>query len=324
MFWSVFDSKFYILVILCIGYQNYSTRNFDSDLYDCHCYYYIVRLLLGGVPVSIRDGFKLNESTLHWACNFSNIEVAKLLLVSGVEVNNVNLEGQTSLHLACESNNIEMIQLLLSEGADTKMKDIRGKIPKDVITKQSNEIIKLLDFPTSEPSLLLRTAYLSKLLVKEKDVQAIFNDTKAMMNGNHDIVDEDGDSNINDGNRNSNLTTSDSLNGRNEKEEDKDIEQENYEDEEKEEDEEGEKDPLLVIWPPVQRQSRSKILPLILSSTTPVLIHIACDDPNAFPILKRSGLLDVLDRFNLTAQVKLASAVSTRDISGKEFQSFLL
>ena len=83
--------------------------------------------------MSIRDGFKLNDSTLHWASSLNSIGVARLLLTSGIDVDIRNLEGQTPLHIACNGINTQMIQLLLSEGASLKATDINGKTPRDLI-----------------------------------------------------------------------------------------------------------------------------------------------------------------------------------------------
>lgn len=46
----------------------------------------ITKLLIGGVPVDIRDGSKTDDGTLHWAVSFGSTQVAKLLLSYGFQV----------------------------------------------------------------------------------------------------------------------------------------------------------------------------------------------------------------------------------------------
>jgi hypothetical protein len=63
------------------------------------------------------------------------------------------------------------------------------------------------------------------------------------------------------------------------------------------------KSPLLVLWPPAQRQVRSGLEPFVMHSAESLLICVASESVDVFPLLSWSGLVDALDRFNLVAQV---------------------
>lgn len=73
------------------------------------------------------------------------------------------------------------------------------------------------------------------------------------------------------------------------------------------EDEASDSEPLLVFWPPTQRQKRRSLPPLVLDSANVVLICVASAEIDIFPLLTWSGLMDTIDRFGLKAQVKRSS-----------------
>ena len=280
-----------------------------------------LRLLRGGVPVTIRDGFKQDESTLHWACSFSDIEVAKLLLLSGIPVDITNKDGQTSLHLACKAQKIEMIKLLLSEGASTKSVDNSGKMPKDLVLQTNDEIESLLNNPP-EPTHALKNIYLKSQLASctHKDasesaaaalaaaasvvVLAAENDTditapaaaertpstshqvlETSRNGNHLAKNGSSSShNYNDRDAHGSAGKAKIIS-----------------DDRKE-------SPLLVLWPPARRQARKGQETLDLNSRDAIQIHLASDTIDILPILGRSGLLDLLTQFNFRTNVKRSAS----------------
>ena len=268
----------------------------------------ICRLLRGGVPVAIRDGFKLNESTLHWACSFDNIEVAKLLLSSGSSVDIKNSEEQTALHLACKTFNIDMIKLLLSEGASISARDSAGKVPIELLPQHNDEVEKLLTNPP-EPSFALRDAFQKSSLCSEES-----NGMKKTENGLNMLTHATPENVLQNQNHTAipnSSTSAHSSKARNMNglyEERSVLDDLRVESKERGSDNEIEKSvkesPLLVFWPPVKRQTRSNTEPLVLSSLQTVLIHVACDSTDMYPILIRSGLVDVLERFNLKTSVK--------------------
>ena len=73
----------------------------------------------------------------------------------------------------------------------------------------------------------------------------------------------------------------------------------------------ADKDPLLVLWPPAQRQVRRGLVPFVMHSAESLLICVASETMDVFPLLSWSGLMDALDRFNLVPQVKRATIASS-------------
>lgn len=53
--------------------------------------------------------------------------------------------GITALHKATQQNKPNVISLLIKAGADPKIKDMYGKLPKDVIPGNNKELEKLLN-----------------------------------------------------------------------------------------------------------------------------------------------------------------------------------
>ena len=275
------------------------------------------------MPVTIRDGFELNDTALHWASSFNSIEVARLLLASGIDVDAVNSEEQTPLHIACKGMHVPIIQLLLSEGASLKSLDILGRSPKDLVPSQSDEIEKLLSSPP-EPSMTLRNTYLKSKLptIEEKKLLDSFTDEisaslseigqtlgrRQSSNGgntNSDIVQSFLDQSV-DSKRNS------IWQGTNHDDAD-DTDLEEFGLIEKSTSYNNKDIPLLVLWPPTRKQiPLGQQQSLMLSSLETVLIYVACDSVDIFPILKHSGLIDVLERFHLSSQVKRASKESVQ------------
>jgi ankyrin repeat protein len=77
-----------------------------------------------------------------------NIEIVKALLASGSDsaINIQNDEGNTALISACISNKLEVIKLLIEAGADIELKNLEGYTALIATTEfsRSNEIIQLL------------------------------------------------------------------------------------------------------------------------------------------------------------------------------------
>ena len=239
----------------------------------------IGRLLLGGIPVSIRDGFDLDETTLHWATSFNNLEVAKVLILNGIDVNVTNAAGQTPLHFACKAMNIEMTLMLLSEGASPTAVDDKGKLPADWMPVPNEDMSSLLNNPPT-PTMVLRNTFLASEALAA--ITALGEDE----GGDVGYLLEGGER----------------------------VEGDHEEDDEyavfrSTDAEEATKDPMLVLWPPAQRQVRCGLEPFVMHSAESVLICVASETMDVFPLLSWSGLLDALERFNLAPQVRSQSSV---------------
>ena len=71
---------------------------------------------------------------LHYATRNGHVDVVRLLLSNGADVNagtNKKFEN-TALHEACRRGKVGVVQALLAKGADPEAKDVNGKTPHDV------------------------------------------------------------------------------------------------------------------------------------------------------------------------------------------------
>mmetsp|Transcript_7861 Transcript_7861/g.19095 ORF Transcript_7861/g.19095 Transcript_7861/m.19095 type:complete len:439 (+) Transcript_7861:55-1371(+) len=90
-------------------------------------------LIDGGVDASYANG--VGQTALHVACLWGNIDVAKVLVKAGAQVNAINnFSGAAPLHCAATENERgnkegrnECIKLLVEAGADVNLRDMRGK-----------------------------------------------------------------------------------------------------------------------------------------------------------------------------------------------------
>ena len=74
---------------------------------------------------TLLDGF----TPLHLAAYGDNMELAKLLIDSGADLEAKNENGETPLHLAAWGDNIEIAKFLIDSGADVNAKTNYGFTP---------------------------------------------------------------------------------------------------------------------------------------------------------------------------------------------------
>jgi len=101
-------------------------------------------LLAAGVNKDVRDA--LGSTALHAAMFQLNLNVVKLLLDNGFDVNaRVTKNGNTPLHYAVAYNNPAAVKLLLQYNANRNIRNLEGLTPLEKARKEEKtEIIKLL------------------------------------------------------------------------------------------------------------------------------------------------------------------------------------
>ncbi|MGI9549276.1 MAG: ankyrin repeat domain-containing protein, partial [Bdellovibrionales bacterium] len=82
------------------------------------------------VKLAIESGADINEqisigsiSPLMIAIEENRIDIVKVLIEFGVDVNARNQEGQTALMYAIKASRSDLLELLLEQGADVKVRD---------------------------------------------------------------------------------------------------------------------------------------------------------------------------------------------------------
>ena len=93
----------------------------------------IVRMLLdNGSDVNERDNYR--QTALAVASRNGELKVAEFLIERGANVNFRNVDGQTSLHSAIQAGNFDIVQLLLDHNADLNAITRNGNTPLDLAT----------------------------------------------------------------------------------------------------------------------------------------------------------------------------------------------
>ena len=102
----------------------------------------IIRLLLeGGAEVDSRD--RCDVTPLHYASRIGRNDVVNLLISYGADVNAKDAHDITALHLASFNGHVEIVKTLLEHGADVNTKDAIGDTPLHSGSAHL-EVIKLL------------------------------------------------------------------------------------------------------------------------------------------------------------------------------------
>ena len=100
-------------------------------------------LLEQGADVNTKDndGDTDNENgdtPLHVAAHHNSIELAELLLEHGAEVNTKDINKVTPLHVAARHKNVELAKLLLEHSAEVNTKNKNGVTPLHVAARHNN------------------------------------------------------------------------------------------------------------------------------------------------------------------------------------------
>lgn len=107
----------------------------------------IVELLLSkGARLNVASRNDVRLTPLHGAVSAGSVDIARLLLQHGANVNAVQVAGYTPLHQAAYNGQMEMVELLLAFGAEANARLDSGQTPLDIaLDKGHDQIAKLIE-----------------------------------------------------------------------------------------------------------------------------------------------------------------------------------
>ena len=74
-----------------------------------------------------------NTTSLHFAVERCNKEIAENIITNGANVNAKDIIEWTPLHYAVQTDQKEIIELLIAKGADVNAKNNNGRTPLDMV-----------------------------------------------------------------------------------------------------------------------------------------------------------------------------------------------
>lgn len=102
----------------------------------------VQRELAAGVEVDVPNGRAVNGDGGNTALWFaaqgpapSGLEVARLLIKAGAEINRRCEHGRTALQMAAAWGHLDMVQLLIASGADPGIRDDEGLTPSMIAAR---------------------------------------------------------------------------------------------------------------------------------------------------------------------------------------------
>ncbi|HBL99000.1 TPA: hypothetical protein DDZ86_05155 [Candidatus Dependentiae bacterium] len=86
-----------------------------------------------------------NKTPLHLACSYNQLDIVKLLIDKGADVNITDAKRFTSLYWACVLNHLDIVKLLLEKSINISIAEQNGWTPLSwACSKGCEDIIKLL------------------------------------------------------------------------------------------------------------------------------------------------------------------------------------
>ncbi|MCB0642846.1 MAG: ankyrin repeat domain-containing protein [Phaeodactylibacter sp.] len=107
----------------------------------------VVRWLLGqGADLNLPSNNAFQVAPIHSAAATGNLNLLKLLVESGAQVNCSQANGVTPLHSAAHLGQLEMVVYLLDRGANPSARMTDGSTPLDLARKdQQEKVVALLE-----------------------------------------------------------------------------------------------------------------------------------------------------------------------------------
>ena len=146
-----------VLLFLCKSYK----PNFDL----------IRKVIKKGAPLNIPAYF---FTPLTAALHYDQIELARLLVENGADVNLKDSDGRYPLNLACKAGNYDLVELMISKGAKINVPGKEGYTPLHKAvesgSKDSLEIVKLLVQKGANVNASTESGYTPLILAGWEDV----------------------------------------------------------------------------------------------------------------------------------------------------------
>ena len=96
-------------------------------------------LIESGAPINKSSQNELKVMPLHSAAASQNLEITRLLIENGADVDATQNGGFTPLHAASHNGQIKMIKLLIAAGANPRIKNNENKTPEDLAREEGHE-----------------------------------------------------------------------------------------------------------------------------------------------------------------------------------------
>jgi ankyrin repeat protein len=95
----------------------------------------IARMLIdAGADLDVQD--KWERTPLHWAAVYGRVEITRMLIDAKADVNVQDKWDNTPLHWAAIKGNEEIAQMLIDAGARKDIQNNKGNLPYDLTTNQ--------------------------------------------------------------------------------------------------------------------------------------------------------------------------------------------
>ena len=140
MSWTRLENKPTKLTMFSVFIQLWKQKRTPFDTAICLNDLELVKHFIEAIPALVNTIITDEEgfTPLHIAVSSSNfllqnaenyLELAKLLIQNGANIDAIDVEGDTALHHAVDSNQIVWIKFLLENGANLNIKNFNGDIP---------------------------------------------------------------------------------------------------------------------------------------------------------------------------------------------------
>jgi ankyrin repeat protein len=98
-------------------------------------------LITLGANVNWQDEENYNSTPLHVVSIFGSVEIARMLIDAGADLNVQDKDGWTPLHDSARFGIVEIVRMLIDAGANKDIQNNAGKLPYELATNQEMKTI---------------------------------------------------------------------------------------------------------------------------------------------------------------------------------------